>query len=842
MTSRLTPMLLRLMGATGVPALLLILLLIFSRNVFASGPIAYPAPAGHAVLLSALGEGSLALEGLSYFKDTMAQLDEAAVMQFYPQQFLTVERSPLAPGFSAAAYWMMVAIHNDTSAPREFYLQLARATLDQVDLFELMPVTHALIRHYPTIGRLHPIENQQPRNHLPLFHISLQPGETHEFLLRAQSISTMVLPVQLHSSESFHETHLNEVVDAVLYLGVVLAMVSYNFFLFVSFRDRSYLYYSISSLLLCGFMLAMEGWHYNWMGEFYWLKQRVFVICLYGTLIFELLFTLRFLEIEHYSTGWQRALSAMTLGNAVLLPLSLLFYDRIWILLTEVMGLSTMFMTIASAFVVWRRGMVLARLFLLAWVATLCSAFITVFAVNGWLPGQLNLEGALKYGQIIEVILMSFALADRINLMRRQRENALQQLHLSNARVQAKSQFLAHMSHEIRTPMNGVVGLTELLGGTPLNSEQRNYVDTISRSAKSLVSVINDILDFSKLEAGEVERQEKPVVLANFVNEVTAFFVRSAHEKKLELRHSLDPQLPTTVVADPARLRQVLVNLLSNAIKFTEQGHVALSVSRETDANGARLCFCVEDTGAGIPADFQKKLFHSFEQADNDTSRKHDGMGLGLAICKEIASLLEGSLDYTSVPAQGSRFYLRIPLIEAEQSQVLPHGPGVTGEHAPKQKSELQSSAQNSVLSDLVKTEASEERKSPPVLLIVEDNAVNQMVIKGLLKKLGYIDPLLANDGEEALTIYEKTKPDIILMDCHMPVMDGFEATRQIRQREVGSERHTPIIAVTADVMVEQQERCQAVGMDDFVPKPVDRLLLQEKIEHWLVVQGRRAC
>lgn len=811
--------------------LMLLLCSLTAVRAFAHAP--YEVLPRTPVPLSVLATGSVELHSIAYFTDASATMPADAVLRAYPEGFDRVAHSPLAPGFSASAYWIYTELENDTTTTREFYLELARATLDHVDLYEVNPADKAILQHRPTIGRLHPVEHQSPPHHQPLFRIALDPGEKRGFLLRAESISAMALPVYLHSIESFYQQYLHDVAASVLYLGVVLAMVAYNFFLFVSFRDRSYLYYSLASMFMCGFMLAMEGWHYNWMADAYWLKQRVFVICLYGTLIVELLFTVRFLEIARYCRRCYLILRVFTVINALLLPISLMFYDRFWILLTEIMGLSTLLVTILAAVVVWRRGMVLARLFLLAWGATFASAFITVFAVNGWLYDSLNFEGALKYGQIIEVILMSFALADRINLMRNERESALQQLHLSNARVQAKSQFLAHMSHEVRTPMNGVIGLTELLGGTPLNPEQRQYVDTISRSAKSLVAVINDILDFSKLEAGDVKLQPRSLALQPFVNEVMAFFVRSAHEKHLELRYSVDPQLPDNITVDAARLRQVLVNLLSNAIKFTEQGHVSLSVIREPSAHGAMLCFCVEDTGPGIPASFREKIFNSFEQADSETSRRYDGMGLGLAISKKATEVLGGTLDYVSAMKQGTRFFLHIPLdvpdsVPSAQlasvvvAPVQPQDPHKKhGDREPVPDSSMMDAPESAPL-------------IMPVLMIVEDNAINQMVIKGLLKKLGYLDPLLANNGEEALALYDKAPPDVILMDCHMPVMDGFEATRQIRRRETGSQRHTPIIAVTADVMVEHQERCQAVGMDDFVPKPVDRLLLQEKLTYWL--------
>jgi TMAO reductase system sensor TorS len=389
----------------------------------------------------------------------------------------------------------------------------------------------------------------------------------------------------------------------------------------------------------------------------------------------------------------------------------------------------------------------------------------------------------------------------------------------------AKSEFLARMSHEIRTPMNGVMGMSELLQGTELSARQRRLAETITRSATGLLEIINDILDFSKIEAGKLELEDIEFALREIIEETIEILVLRARAKGLELRCEIDPSVPAAVRGDPVRLRQVLINLAGNAIKFTETGEVVVRVAA-LDADG-RLRFEVSDTGIGIAAEAQSQIFSAFTQADSFTTRKYGGTGLGLAICRQLVALMGGVIGVASEQNRGSTFWFEIrmePVAAPAVSAVpavrlaaarLPAAAGFPA--APAMPATGVPSATGSV---------------GPRILVVEDNAVNREVAAGMLENLGYRSEAAVN-GLLALEAVAETTYAAVLMDCQMPVMDGLTATQEIRRREAGSGGRMAIIALTANAMEANRERCLAAGMDDFLPKPFTQVQLAAVLGRW---------
>jgi len=386
---------------------------------------------------------------------------------------------------------------------------------------------------------------------------------------------------------------------------------------------------------------------------------------------------------------------------------------------------------------------------------------------------------------------------------------------LARARDQAehaakiKSQFLANMSHEIRTPMNGVLGMLDALSDTRMSSQQTHMLKTANDSAGLLLSIIDDILDFSKIEAGMLVIENMPLDLHEVVQQVVSLYNVRAGQKGIQLRFEMPENLPR-MLCDPTRLTQLLSNFVSNAIKFTQQGEVLISVRLLNESpDSLRVRCAVSDNGIGIAPDAQRKLFAPFTQADGSTSRRFGGTGLGLAICKQLVTMLDrqGEIGVESVLGEGATFYFTLRLAKAKGDE-----PSV-----------------------LIGRNEGRTRRFSGRVLVAEDNETNQQVAVTLLRSLG-IEPVLAKDGREAVECHARERFDLILMDYHMPELDGCEATESIRAYESAAQLpRTPIVAVTASVLKEDKDRCVLSGMDDFLAKPIRQQSLSVMLSKWLL-------
>ncbi|MBI1326970.1 MAG: response regulator [Alphaproteobacteria bacterium] len=439
------------------------------------------------------------------------------------------------------------------------------------------------------------------------------------------------------------------------------------------------------------------------------------------------------------------------------------------------------------------------------WIVRILKAPVTGLVGPGFIVGIV-----LASGVIFTALLGAFLLVITGRAAEIEHEVSLRTAELKQAQIRAeeaaliKSEFLANMSHEIRTPLTGIIGMAALLRRTRLDNQGVHYAETIKYSADALLQIIDDILDFSKIEAGKLRLENVPFDLHKLCKKVIELFLIRAWEKRVEMKLEYDPQCPALVIGDPGRIRQVLFNLCSNAIKFTDKGLITLCVRAELVApRYALLKIAVKDTGIGVPEKKHKAIFEKFDQVDTSTSRKYGGTGLGLAITRELLNMMGSDIEIQSQEGVGSEFsfFLRLPLASED----------IKGREAIDEKVELIFSGGK--------------------VLLAEDNMVNQEVIGTFLRNYD-LEVVIASDGQEALEKIKQEKFDLVFMDCQMPVLDGYAATRKLREDKAFD--HLPVIAITARAMMDDRQVCVDAGMNDYLSKPINEDELRDMLEKWL--------
>ncbi|MFL6706882.1 MAG: 7TM diverse intracellular signaling domain-containing protein [Massilia sp.] len=745
---------------------------------------------------------------------------------------------------SGGSYWLVTRVRND-SALADWVIYPNNTLIDRV---ETRLYGDATTGGGPLLAA--PRFTGYLPSHDYMLHygsdLRLESGRAYLLVVRFTSPYFVRDPiVSLRPQAAFRTLVARENVLILGCLGALAALALYNFFIFLTARRRAYLHYSL--FVLCTALAwAMP---FNVFADLLgWRLAKLHYVPFFLMPVFSTLFYLRFLELKTRAPR----LAALSRINIVLplllLPTSFLAIGVAHKLATLAISFY-MVLALLSGIVAWRRGFKPARYFVLAYIAVLAPALLVLPANLGLLPPvDFNVPLLVLVGGTVDAVLLAFALADQIRLlgdsMEAQVAARTNDLLRANAALTAAKEhaevvsrhridFLSAMSHDIRTPMAGIIGMLKLgLRDPAVQGRTEEYLRIGLRSGESLLVILNDILDYSKIDAGKLTLETTSFDLGRLIADAIAILRGQAEAKGLMLRAAFEDALPRYVVGDPTRIRQILVNLLGNAIKFTDSGEVLLSVRMTAGGAGSEgsggqqqlsFMFSVHDTGPGIAADVQGRLFQKFEQGDYSTTRRYGGTGLGLAICKELAGLMGGSISVASTPGVGSRFDVTVPLTV----------PDTVPDTVPL-------SAPDSAAGAL----AHSRRLT---ILCAEDVGTNQIIIRALLEAMGHQVVIVENGADALQSLADPAREfDLVLMDGRMPLMDGSQATRLIRagRSDTGlvlRNPRIPIIALTANASQIDCERYLAAGMDGFLSKPVDEAALHAVIERTIAAldQGR---
>ncbi|MFW5741386.1 MAG: 7TM diverse intracellular signaling domain-containing protein, partial [Myxococcota bacterium] len=647
-----------------------------------------------------------------------------------------------------------------------------------------------------------------------------------DYFLQVETTSSVNLPMHAWSPRAFAEHHDRKQLVIGGYFGILIALIAYVVFLYISLRDEIYLVYAGSTLFIGTVVASLDGitYQYLWPGS-PWLANVAIPFVVSGVTLIDLAFTRMFLEMRRNAPYLQWIFNAMMVAHGLNMVLALVGPYRISMMIAAGLTFPCLALVLINGIISARQGFRPAFFFLLAWTAFLGFSGIYILKTFGVLPNTFITMWGMHIGSASEALLLSLALADRIQVMKANKdaqiadartklEDAVEELKRSNVMLeervaqrtvelvkaknaaeaanQTKSTFLANVSHDIRTPLAGILGMVDIVLDTPMTEEQRESLASIRTSAQSLLALLNDILDIAKIEAGRLELSPAAFRLASVISESLSVCALRAHGRNIEIISDLSPDVPGVIVGDENRLRQVLVNLVGNAVKFTEEGEVVLRVEeRDNDGTHVVLHFMVRDSGVGIPPSKQSIIFEAFTQADRSTSWRFEGTGLGLAICSQIVSLMDGKMWVESEDGEGSTFHFTC------RFEVPPRP--------------TQASASHSL-----------EAIQGLSVLVVDDSESAREALARRLARWG-MRATLADDvqtAREKIEASERQRPfRAVLIDAGLPDNQGFELAEEVLHSTDPAVE--PLMMLTVGGWPSELATCRALAIDDYVRKPV---------------------
>jgi signal transduction histidine kinase/ActR/RegA family two-component response regulator len=732
--------------------------------------------------------------------------------------FKAHDKDTLNAGYSRSAFWLKIDLHyrpTNPAAQRTWLLELAYPPLDHLDLY--LPDAGGAYQLVRQTGDALPFATREIRQNNYLFDLNFAPDQAQTVYLRLQSEGSVQAPVTLWSSTAYLEEQPVRLYVLGLIYGVLLGMLVYNLFIYLSVRDTSYLYYIFYIASFGLYQLSVNGAavQYFWPDNPWWANAATpfFIGCagLFGSQ-----FARSFLQTASHSRWLDRLLLALVAFSAVVVGLSLMTSYALALRLATALALVFTVVIFVAGLCAWLRGLRVARYFIIAWSAFLLGGIVNTMMVLGYLPNVFLTMYSSQIGSAIEVALLSLALADRINAMREQQAQTLfdagQKLEVLNQQLahsnKLKDEFLATLTHELRTPMNGVIGSLELMQTVEMDPELEQYQQTAAGSARDMMRMVNGILTLTELQAGKLKASPATFSLRSVVETLRMQFEGNALSKSLDFKVDVTPGLPDRLNGDSAKLSQCLECLLDNAIKFTRVGGLALRVTGKPVGSGRQsLSFAVIDTGIGFTDLGEATLYQHFFQLDGSMTREYGGLGVGLAICRQLVELLGGRLTHRSEPGSGSRFQLdvefELPVVERPPVPLVNRE--FSGLRLPQDCS----------------------------VLLVDDNSINQLVMRGMLLKLGF--RVRATDsGSAALDQLQREHFDAVLLDCQMPTLDGTSLCCQIRALPGCAELPVFVVAMSGE-----RERCPTGALIDYLSKPVKFEDLQAALYRRVLCPGQ---